>query len=211
MFEFVVDPKYTPAAGILAKAIAALGSRKREEWESGEADDEKKDFYLIDFEKHVNLPTTHALIARWFVLATTALRRNKQGENVLEALRACGPLLHEEVAALWDNALVKLVVFIQNKQDNWVQQKWEDLILRLLAETIKLIDNDAWTTKIGEALAEQLPSYKDDPELKANALKQLGLVLQKLSHKAFINNQLELMFKSTNHANDAERLGCAQG
>ena len=211
LFEFVIDPKYASAAGILAKAIAALASRKRAEWESGEADEEKKDFYLIDFEKDVNLPSSHALIARWFVLSTAALRRNKQGENVLECLRACGPLLHEEVAALWDNALVKLAMFLQSKQDNWVQQKWEDLILRLLAETIKLVADDAWTTKIGEALSEQLPSYANDPELKANALKQLGLVLQKLSHKSFINTQLDLMFKSTNHTNDIERLGCAQG
>ena len=211
LFEFVVDPKFTPAAGILAKAIGSLASRKREEWESGEADDEKKDFYLVDFDKHVNLPRPHDLIARWFVLSTGALRRNKQGENVLECLRACGPILNEEVAALWDNALVKLVVFIQSKQDNWAQQKWEDLILRLLAETIKIVSDDSWTMKIGESLAEQLPSYANDPELKANALKQLGLVLQKLNHKQFIRTQLDLMFSSTNHANDAERLGCAQG
>ena len=211
LFEFVVNPRYTHAMGILTKAIGALGARKRAAWEAGESDEDAKDFYLIDFDKHVNLPGPHALIARLMVMSSGAMRRNKQGENVLQCLRACGPILHPEVQSLWDNALTKLVMFINNKAASWGQQKWEDLILRLLAETIKIVGEDSWTMKVGESLADQLPSYADDPEYKANALKHLGLILQKLNHKEFIKAKLELMFSTTNHANEVEQLGCALG
>ena len=211
LFEFIVNPKYTNAMGILTKAIGALGARKRIEWENGESQEAAKDFYLIDFDKHVNLPSPHAIVARLVVMATGAMRRNKQGENVLQCLRACGPILHPEVQSLWDNALAKLVLFISNKSGGWGQQKWEDLILRLLAETIKIIGEDSWTMKVGESLANQLPSYAEDPEYKSNALKHLGLILQKLNHKEFIRTKLDLMFNTTNHANEAEQLGCALG
>eukprot|EP00008_Paramoeba_atlantica_P015039 CAMPEP_0201485534 /NCGR_PEP_ID=MMETSP0151_2-20130828/9620_1 /ASSEMBLY_ACC=CAM_ASM_000257 /TAXON_ID=200890 /ORGANISM="Paramoeba atlantica, Strain 621/1 / CCAP 1560/9" /LENGTH=1664 /DNA_ID=CAMNT_0047869703 /DNA_START=126 /DNA_END=5120 /DNA_ORIENTATION=+ len=212
LFEFIIDPKYLGATGIVSKAVGSLACRKREEWESGQGPDENaKDYYMIDFDRHVNVPRPQSLIARLFVMATGALRRNKQGENVLECLRACGPILHPEISALWDHALLKLVQFIQAKSANWVQQKWEDLILRLLAETIKVIADDSWTMRMGEELAMQIPEFANDSEYKANALKQLGLVLQKLNHKDFIRKKLALMFTSTNHSNDVERMGCAQG
>ena len=211
LFEFLVDPKYTNAMGIVTKAIGSLGARKRDEWETGAANEAAKDFYLIDFYRHVNLPSPHAIVARLMVMSTGAMRRNKQGENVLQCLRACGPVIHPEIHALWDNALAKLVQFINNKTANWAQQKWEDLILRLLAETIKIIADDSWTMKVGESLAQQLPSYADDPQYKSNALKHLGLILQKMNHKEFIRTKLDLMFTTTNHSNDLEQLGCALG
>ncbi len=65
--------------------------------------------------------------------------------------------------------------------------------------------------RMGEELSLQMPSYESDTEYKANALKQLGLILQKLNHKDFIRKKLDLMFTTANHGSDVERMGCAQG
>lgn len=139
LFEFLIDPKYTDAIAIVTKCIGALATKKREEWESGRGDESAKDCYIIDFDRHVNIPRPPVILARLFVLCTGAMRRNKQAENILEMLRACGPVFHPEVQNLWDHSLIKLVQFIQSKASAWSQQKWEDLILRLMAETIKVI------------------------------------------------------------------------
>ena len=212
MFEYTAKKNYINAIAIISKSIGAVAAKKREEWEAGTGPTEAdKDFYMIDFDRHVNCPRPPAVVARLLVAATGAQRRNKQGENVLACLKACGPVLHPEVQNLWDHALDKLVSFIQTKSANWKQTTWEDLVLRLMAETIKIVADDSWTMRLGEELSLQLPDYNDDPEMKKNALKQLGLILQKLNHKEFIRRKLELMFTSTNHANDEERMGCAQG
>jgi hypothetical protein len=69
------------------------------------------------------------------------------------------------------------------KGDNWNSQTWEDLVLRLLAETIKLVADDQWTMTLGESYSTQIPLYKSNSELKRCSLKHLGLILQKLQHK----------------------------
>jgi hypothetical protein len=43
---------------------------------------------------------------------------------------------------------------------------WEDLILRLLGETIKVANDDEWTSGLGEALEKQFELYTNDPEMK---------------------------------------------
>ena len=139
LFEFLIDPKYTDAIAILTKCIGALATKKREEWESGRGNESAKDCYIIDFDRHVNIPRPPVILARLFVLCTGAMRRNKQEENILEMLRACGPIFHPEVQNLWDHSLIKLVQFIPSKASAWSQQQWEDFILRLMAEAIKVI------------------------------------------------------------------------
>jgi len=100
-------------------------------------------------------------------------------------------------------------VCLANK-DNWNQTTWEDLVLRLLSETVKVIADDAWVLKVGEALVEQFPLYRRDPELKKSAYKHLGIILQLVSHKEFIRNKLDAMFNDCNHGDEKERQGCSQ-
>ena len=82
--------------------------------------------------------------------------------------------------------------------------------MRLLSETVKVIADDAWVLKVGEALVEQFPLYKNDPELKKSAYKHLGMILQLVSHKEFIRSKLDIMFNDCNHLDEKERQGCAQ-
>lgn len=83
-------------------------------------------------------------------------------------------------------------------------------MLRLLAETIKIANDDEWTKTLGDQYSQQLELYKGEVELKKCALKHLGLVLQKLNHKDFIKARLDVMFQAVDHSNDVERLGYAQ-
>lgn len=112
---------------------------------------------------------------------------------------------------MWDNAIPKLLSYLEANSNNWNQSVWEELILRLLSETIKIANDDEWTNILGDSIAKQFDLYNDDPEMKRIAFKHLGLVLQKSNHKESIKNKLEYMLFTVNNNNDAERLGCAQG
>ena len=82
--------------------------------------------------------------------------------------------------------------------------------MRLLSETIKLINDDEWSMRLGDALCEQLRMYKEAPFLKRVALKHLGVVLQLVHHKEFIRRCLDTLFNEVDHNQALERQGCAQ-
>ncbi|GAM28545.1 hypothetical protein SAMD00019534_117210, partial [Acytostelium subglobosum LB1] len=204
LFESITPIEYTGAAAIVAKCIGHIASNKREQ----EAED-----YYIDFDKEVNLPKPTQIIARYFVLLTAPHRRNELGTRVLEAMRSIGPILHPSICDMWDITLPKLGQYLADHPDGdqFNKNQWEELVLRLLSETIKNAADDEWTVSLGSALADQTDHYKRDPILKRSLFKQLGLIMQKCSHKEFVKTKIEYMFNSVDYTNHLENEGCAIG
>eukprot|EP01133_Synstelium_polycarpum_P020470 gene20470-24563_t len=204
LFESITPIEYTGSVPIVAKCLAFIAWSKRD----NEADD-----YYIDFDREVNLPKPTQIIARYFVLLAMPHRRNQQGTRVLEAMRAIGPILHPSICDMWDVTLPKLVAFLEEHPDDaaFNRAQWEELVLRLLSETIKNAADDEWTVALGSSLAEQIDHYKRDPALKRSLYKQLGLIMQKCSHKEFIKSKIDVMFLSVDYSCAAENEGCAIG
>jgi hypothetical protein len=46
------------------------------------------------------------------------LRRMQLGLNVLNALKGLGPTLHTNVAVMWDNAIPKLIAYLEGEVTN---------------------------------------------------------------------------------------------
>ena len=111
---------------------------------------------------------------------------------------------------MWDSALPKLCAWLQKNEETFNGEVWEDLILRLLSETVKLINDNEWTVNLGRHYVQQIKSYEENSNLKKCLLKQLGIVLQKTTHKDFIRETLAVIFDSTNHTNSLQKRGCAQ-
>ncbi|EGG22616.1 hypothetical protein DFA_04746 [Cavenderia fasciculata] len=205
LFEAVTPADYTGAVPVVAKCITYIAANKRET----DAPD-----YFIDFDKEVNLPKPTAIIARLFVLLSTPHRRNQIGVRVLELMRNIGPILHPSICDMWDVTLPKLIHFLEEHPDSsetWNKTQWEELVLRLLSETIKNAADDEWTVHLGNAYADQIEHYKRDPILKRSLYKQLGLLMQKCSHKEFVRSKIEIMFNSVDYTNALENEGCAIG
>jgi hypothetical protein len=53
-----------------------------------------------------------------------------------------------------------------NEADKWNRDQWEELVLRLLSESIKITNDDEWNVALGTAMVDQIPFYNKDPELK---------------------------------------------
>jgi maestro heat-like repeat-containing protein family member 1 len=201
LLEFVTKPDSFAALAGLAKSIAVLGKAKRD---SGDHD------FLIDFDRKVNLPKPPQIFARFAVVLSQPSRRGEVGKSVLEALDAIASVLHPAVSEMWAKTIPRILGFLDSNKDSWNQTTWEDLVLRLTSETLKVVNEEEWTMKVADALVEQFALYKKDPELKKSAYKQLGIVLQQVAHKDFVKNRLEQLFNDVNHGNEHERQGCAQ-
>ena len=113
------------------------------------------------------------------------------------------------VEQMWDSAVPKLLDYVTDTS-KFQQETWEDLILRLLSETIRLVNDVAWTRELGQQYTDQLEVYNGSPDLKRLCMKHLGLVLQKTEEKRFIRDSLSALFDRTNHLETLEREGCAQ-
>jgi len=88
------------------------------------------------------------MIARFMVMLTVPLRRGRLGLHILQALLALGPALHPNIAPVWDHAIPKLAQYLQansESPDAWNANSWDELVLRLLAETIKVKPRPART------------------------------------------------------------------
>jgi len=187
LFEFLVSPQYTEAVPILCKCLAHLATTKRE----SNAPD-----YIIDFSREVNIPKPPQMLVRLMVMLNEPLGRGDIGTKILNCLQSIGPIIHPRVAPMWDSAMPKLCSYIENNanSETWDGSTWEDLTLRLLSETIKIVDDEEWTQCLGEELSQQLEFYRTTPNLKKAALKQMGLILQKMNRKEFIKNKLDMLF-----------------
>jgi hypothetical protein len=158
LFEPLCRGEYTAAVPVLARCLAWLGKSKRE---SAAPD------YIIDFDRAVNLPKPQAILARLFVVAHLSPSQSRHGTALLDALLYLSPLLHPTLTELWDQSIPILINFFRS--DHWQENKWEEYLLRLLSESIKLINDDEWTMKVGDALQEQAPYYKDQPYLRVHS------------------------------------------
>jgi hypothetical protein len=69
-------------------------------------------------------------------------------------------------------------------EDSWDSSTWEDLALRLLSETIKVINEEEFTISLAQALSQQIPVFKTtSSELSKAAYKHMGVILQKMNKK----------------------------
>ena len=201
LLELFTRSEYTEALGIMCKCLSYIAGKMRKEQDSS---------YLIDFDKHVNLPKPHAILARLLVILNEPLGRSQRGEHIIKCLQAIGPVLHPSISNMWDSALPKLALWLQKNEENFNSDVWEDLVLRLLSETIKIVNDNEWTVGLGRQYVEQISLYSDSHNLKKCILKHLGLVLQRTTHKQFIQESLSVIFSVTDHKNAQQKLGCAQ-
>ena len=56
------------------------------------------------------------------------------------------------------------------KQDNWSQKSWEDLLLKMLSKSLDVIDHEEWIAELGEAFGSHIPMYNRYPEEKVGIL-----------------------------------------
>ncbi|EGC31710.1 hypothetical protein DICPUDRAFT_50034 [Dictyostelium purpureum] len=204
LFEFLLPDQYTGSIPIVAKCLTYYAQQKK----AADSDD-----YYIDFDKEINLPKPTQIISRYFVLLTAPLRRSQLGIRILENMKAIGPILHPSICDMWDVTLPKLISYLEDHTDpdTWNKNQWEELTLRLLAETIKNAADDEWTVTLGNSMSEQIDHYKKDSSLKRSLYKQMGLIMQKCAHKEFVKSKIEVMFTSVDYTNGLENEGCAIG
>ncbi|KAG1682946.1 Maestro heat-like repeat-containing protein family member 1 [Nymphon striatum] len=203
LLEYLVLDEFCGSIGIICKCVAHLANKKR----LNKADD-----YVFNYNKYTNVPRPHAIIARLFAIVGNPFLDQNRGVNILKLMKDLCPILEKDLVDYWDKAIPSLLKHLQetNEKDrNWSQKDWEDMVLKILSQSLDTMDKDEWTLKLGNMLLNQLHLYNNFPTDKNMALKALGVVMRKTTNKQFINSAISTIFSSIKHTNYAEREGCA--
>ena len=75
--------------------------------------DAEADDYLIDFDKIVNIPKQHAIVARCFALLTIPNERNNIGQVMLQFLQNMSGVLHPALEEKWDDWIPKFSKYLE--------------------------------------------------------------------------------------------------
>ncbi|XP_076448959.1 maestro heat-like repeat-containing protein family member 1 isoform X1 [Babylonia areolata] len=209
LLEMVVPEQYSQAVGAVCRSLGYLALKKRGE----NAED-----YDIDFDEQANIPKPPHLIARLIVLIGWPQNGRNRGVHILQLMKGLSPNLHDSLVELWDTIIPKLSEYLDgtrrfksenDDEEKWNQKSWEDLILKLLAKSLEVVDSEDWTAELGEAFGAQVGHYVHCPQEKNFLYKCLGIILRKSTKKELVTKQLDIIFSSVKHTDQTEREGCA--
>lgn len=165
LFEYIAHPEYVRAIGQLCKNLAHIAETKRT------AQDEN---YMIKFDYSPNIARPAEILARLIILAGTPLLHKNRGSYALHLMRHISPNLSADIVDLWDKAVPKLIMNLEEKLNNskFVQKPWEDLIMKLLLNSLEHMSEDEKICDIAKALGKHIETlYMYSTEEKASNIK----------------------------------------
>ncbi|CAJ0927248.1 unnamed protein product, partial [Mesorhabditis belari] len=218
LLEFICVKEYTPVMADLCKCLRTLIVKTKE---MGQTID-----YQEGFEKE-KVAGKYQVFARLFVMMCCAPLNGLLGRRARETLGFLGQIgdwLHPSISAIVAEHQDGLSALIEELSTSvWTDSqkvgeakwrrvsRWNEAVLEFLAVTVLSVNDGEWRQEVAAAFGKQLELYKEMQHEKAFALRCLSMVLSSIANTTFIIDHTQLMFRSTNHATTAERVGCAKG
>ncbi|VDK72692.1 unnamed protein product [Onchocerca ochengi] len=223
LFEFICSQEYSIALTDIFKCIRILIERTIK---AGE----KPDFEMGFDSPHVagNLQVFSRLIT-CTNNAPLSLVLSKRATEALRLLSILAPWFHNSLRDVLPKRCDELLVVLKSLSppgtlNNAVEggssavcelrlariARWHAHILDLLDLCVKNVNDGEWRCALAAAMGKQFNLYGDAPEEKAFLMRCLGGALALSTNTSFVVDHLILLFRSTLHAQQIERTGCAQ-
>ncbi|GCC38075.1 hypothetical protein chiPu_0016586 [Chiloscyllium punctatum] len=200
LLECVTMTQYTKALTTICNCLAHLGKKKPQG--IGER------FSLI-YSGNTNVPRAQALLARLLLVSCCPNQGRSRAAAALRLLQVLNFNIHPATASWWDEELPALVDQLQGHLKECLHdQEWEEKLLLFLSKTLNIIDDEEWTSQLGDEMYQQIDTHDRSPQEKGFLYKALGIVLSQV-RKRNIKEELHQMLLSVQHNENAEREGAA--
>ncbi|KAI6225611.1 Maestro heat-like repeat-containing protein family member 1 [Aphelenchoides besseyi] len=224
LFEFVCSERYTPTLAEICKCCTILARRKKENNEEIFAD--------LQDTSNTKIAGPHQVLARLLVCLNGAplnSQLQRRGRECIGLLVELSPWFHNSLTDEMPKQLEELSNFLDSttnssdgskenspvvystvaRQCNRIQ-KWQLAILDVLDSILQIVKDGEWRESLAAALAQQFGLYSANyPQDKAFNMRLLGFCLSRITNTTFVIEHIVLAFRSTNHGNQTERMGCA--
>ncbi|XP_015574858.1 protein SHOOT GRAVITROPISM 6 isoform X1 [Ricinus communis] len=169
---------------------------------------------LSECKARPDIPSPEELFARLLVLLHDPLAREQLATHILTVLCYLAPLLPKNINMFWQDEIPKMKAYVSDtedlKLDPSYQETWDDMIINFLAESLDVIQDTDWVISLGNAFTNQYELYTPDDEHAALLHRCLGMLLQKVDNRAYVQNKIDWMYKQANIAIPTNRLGLAK-
>ncbi|EFJ05884.1 hypothetical protein SELMODRAFT_162778 [Selaginella moellendorffii] len=202
LLKVLIPPCFTGAIATLCKCICEIIKRKNGKGEP----------VYVDYRLQPDVPRPEEVLGRLIVLLQNPHARNHLAASILTALLNMSSLFPTAVQLLWEDEIPKLKAYISDSEDDsWQQETWEEMILHLLSESVDVISSSEWTMSMANALSGHYCLYEGDNQHCAFLHRCLGVVLSKVDNRSFVREKIATMYRQSNVADTANRLGLAMG
>ncbi|XP_078493526.1 maestro heat-like repeat-containing protein family member 1 isoform X2 [Ciona intestinalis] len=202
LFEFLCKEQNTNSVGVLCRSLSFIAEKKREN---------NSDDFNINYSETVNIPSASSLFSRLLVFVSQPLVARCHSRSVLSLLLNFAPNIHDHLVDIWAAIIPKMIQFIDENEESeiWPQKAWEDVLLKFLSKSLDAIDDEHWTSLVGQSMTSQWPLYDREERLpyKNFSYKCLGIILRKSTNKEFVESYLATLFTTVQHCNQLEREG----
>ncbi|CAD6209555.1 unnamed protein product [Miscanthus lutarioriparius] len=205
ILKLIIPRKYTGAVATVCKCITELCRHKLSHTNP----------LYTEFNASNETPNPEDLFARLVVLLHNPLARGQLATQILTVLCYLGPLFPRNLSLFWQDEVPKMKAYISDpedlKQDSTYQEKWDNMIISFLAESLDVVNDTEWVISLGDAFARQYDLYSISDGHAALLHRCLGMLLQKVDDRIYVSEKIDWMCRHSSMSIPINRLGLAQG
>ncbi|XP_011483379.1 maestro heat-like repeat-containing protein family member 1 isoform X1 [Oryzias latipes] len=203
LLYYLTPSQYSNATSPLCKSLIVLGSKKKTGQEPS---------FNIDFKQEVNLPSPQTLMIRLLVNAAFPFNSRGHGAPSLSLLQVLSINIHPNAETLWEKEIPPLLAMLEESTAESLDKKqWDEKMLKLLSETLAVIENEKWVCSLAAEATKYLSTYNNAQEEKSFLYRCIGVTLQHCFNKEFVKKQLQEILLAARHNDAVEREGVAMG
>ncbi|CAN1275901.1 Protein SHOOT GRAVITROPISM 6 [Linum perenne] len=184
LLKMIVPRVYTGAVATVCRCISELCRQKSS----------NSNTILGECKTRSDIPIPEELLARLLVLLHDPLAPSQSATQIL--------------------SIPKMKAYVSDtddlKLDPSYQETWDDMIINFLAESLDVIQDNDWVISLGNAFTNQYELYAPEDEHSGLLHRCLGMLLQKVDDKGYVQDKINWMYKQANIAIPTNRLGLAK-
>ncbi|GAA0143741.1 hypothetical protein LIER_04351 [Lithospermum erythrorhizon] len=204
LLKMIIPRVYTGAVATVCRCISEICRHRSSQ----------STLMLSECKARSDVPLPEELFARLVVLLHNPLAREQLSTQILMVLSCMAPLLPRNINLFLQDEIPKMKAYVSDtedlKQNPLYQETWDDMIINFLAESLDVIQDVDWVLSLGNAFAKQYELYSSDDEHSALLHRCLGILLQKVHDRTYVQDKIDLMYEQANIANPTNRLGLAK-
>ncbi|CAN1134865.1 Protein SHOOT GRAVITROPISM 6 [Linum perenne] len=204
LLKMIVPRVYTGAVATVCRCISELCRQKSS----------NSNTILGECKTRSDIPIPEELLARLLVLLHDPLAPSQSATQILSVLCYLAPLFPRNITLFWQDEIPKMKAYVSDtddlKLDPSYQETWDDMIINFLAESLDVIQDNDWVISLGNAFTNQYELYAPEDEHSGLLHRCLGMLLQKVDDKGYVQDKINWMYKQANIAIPTNRLGLAK-
>ncbi|KAM5264399.1 maestro heat-like repeat-containing protein family member 2B [Ctenodactylus gundi] len=201
ILTFVVPAEYTGTLEYLFNIIRILIVAEERKRHIG-----KESTALVISTGAVKLPSPQQLLARLLVISMLASLGKLCGIGAIGLLKLVPEIIHPKLMDLWKTRIPELLQPLEGKNSPIVL--WETMLLQLLKESLRMINDVTWTIQLSQDFNQQMNSYSNSSIEKKFLWKALGTTLASCPDTEFVSSQIKEFLMAPSQLGD-QRQGTA--